>query len=195
VKDVGRENGRGFEGEALVVWARAKGRPTFLAAMHHTVSPFGPFVEVVAGEFRSRPGLRPRLRQSTLAVSGGAAKAAGLEVATLHWWVDDQLREVRWEERNLLLRAETRRVAIPAVIRSELLNPGWAGAEGEHARRLPTLVHLARIEVEVPADDDLLRRYAGKRSGFLISTASRIGGDAWLHLVRTLRLPAAAEPA
>ncbi|HET7721867.1 MAG TPA: hypothetical protein VFK43_17995, partial [Acidimicrobiales bacterium] len=96
MSDVGREQGGAFEGEALVVWARARGRPVFLAALHHTVSPFGPFVEIVAGEFRSRPGLRPRLRQTTLAVSGGpAAETFGAEAATLKWWADEPLRDVR----------------------------------------------------------------------------------------------------
>src|SRR6185369_10006337 len=108
VSAVGQEPGGAFEGEALVVWARAGGHPVFLAALHHTSSPFGPFVEIVAGEFRSRPGLRPRLRQSTLAVSAGPAQAAGAEAASLKWWADDPLREVRWEERDFRLRAEVR---------------------------------------------------------------------------------------
>jgi hypothetical protein len=182
-----------FEGEALVVWARARGRPVFLAALHHTASPYGPFVEIVAGEFRSRPGLRPRLRQTTLAVSGGpAAKEATAEAATLKWWADEPQREVHWEERGFHLRGEAKRVAIPAIVPSDLLHPGWAGAETESARRLPAKVHLARIEIDVPADDELAR-FAGRRSGFLVTTASQIGGEAWLHLVRTLRVPAAAE--
>jgi len=167
----------------------------FLAALHHTTSPFGPFVEIVAGEFRSRPGLRPRLRQTTLAVSGGQAVETGAEPATLKWWADDPLREVRWEERDFRLRAEVRRVAVPAIVPSDLLHPGWAGAEAEPARRLPARVHLARIEVEVPADDEQLGRFGGRRPGFLVSTASQIGGEAWLHLVRTLRIPAVPEPA
>ena len=192
---VGRQQGGGFEGEALVVWARAGGHPVFLAALHHTASPFGPFVEIVAGELRSRPGLRPRLRQSTLAVSGGPAQTTGAEPAALKWWADDPHREVRWEERELSLRAEAKRVAVPAIVPSDLLHPGWAGAEAESTRRLPARVQLARIEVEIPADDELLGRFAGRRSGFLVSTACSIGGEAWLHLVRTLRLPAVPEPA
>jgi hypothetical protein len=177
------------------MWARAGGHPVFLAALHHTTSPFGPFVEIVAGEFRSRPGLRPRLRQTTLAVSGGPAAETGAEAASIKWWVDDPLREVRWEERDFRLRAEARRVAVPAIVPSDLLHPGWAGAEAEPARRLPARVHLARIEVEVPADDEELARFGGRRPGFLVSTACQIGGEAWLHLVRTLRLPAVPEPA
>jgi len=195
VSAVGRGRGGGFEGEALVVWARAGGHPVFLAALHHTASPFGPFVEIVAGELRSRPGLRPRLRQTTLAVSGGPAAETGAEAATIKWWADDPLREVRWEERDFRLRAEVRRVAVPAIVPSDLLHPGWAGAEAEPARRLPARVHLARIEVEVPADDEQLGRFGGRRPGFLVSTASQIGGEAWLHLVRTLRIPAVPEPA
>jgi hypothetical protein len=177
------------------MWARAGGHPVFLAALHHTASPFGPFVEIVAGEFRSRPGLRPRLRQTTLAVSGGQAVETGAEPATLEWWADGPLREVRWEERDFRLRAEVRRVAVPAIVPSDLLHPGWAGAEAEPARRLPARVQLARIEVEVPADDGQLGRFGGRRPGFLVSTASQIGGEAWLHLIRTLRLPAVPEPA
>ena len=192
MRSVGQEQGAAFEGEALVVWARVGGRPAFLAALHHTASPFGPFVEIVAGEFRSRPGLRPRLRQTTLAVSGGPAKEVGAAAAALMWWADEPLREVRWEERQFRLRAEAKRVAVPALVPSDLLHPGWAGAETEHARRLPAKVHLARIEIDVPADDELAR-FAGRRSGFLVTTASQIGGEAWLHLVRTLRVPAAAE--
>ena len=193
MSDVGREQGGAFEGEALVVWARARGRPTFLAALHHTTSPFGPFVEIVAGEFRSRPGLRPRLRQTTLAASGGpAAKEPGAKVATLKWWSDEPLRDVRWEERDFHLRAEHKRVAVPAIVPSDLLHPGWAGAETEPARRTPAKVHLARIEIEVPATDEQLARFAGRRSGFLVTTAAQIGGEAWLHLVRTLRVPAPA---
>jgi hypothetical protein len=195
VRSVGQEQGAAFEGEALVVWARVGGRPAFLAALHHTASPFGPFVEIVAGEFRSRPGLRPRLRQTTLAVSGGPAKEVGAAAAALKWWADEPLREVRWEERHFRLRAEAKRVAVPALVPSDLLHPGWAGAEAQHARRLPAKVHLARIEVEVPPADDLLARFAGRRPGFLVTTAAQIGGEAWLHLVRTLRVPAVPERA
>ena len=192
---VGRGQGGGFEGEALVLWARAGGHPVFLAALHHTASPFGPFVEIVAGEFRSRPGLRPRLRQSTLAVSGGPVQATGGDVSALKWWADDPLREVHWAERDFRLRAEAKRVAVPAIVPSDLLHPGWAGAEAGPARRLPARVQLARIEVEVPADDEQLGRFGGRRPGFLVSTACQIGGEAWLHLVRNLRLPAVPEPA
>lgn len=195
MRPVGQDRGAAFEGEALVVWARAGGRPTFLAALHHTASPFGPFVEIVAGEFRSRPGLRPRLRQTTLAVSGGPAREAGAAAAALKWWADEPRREVRWEERAFRLRAEAKRVAVPALVPSDLLHPGWAGAEADHARRLPAKVHLARIEVEVPPDDGQLARFAGRRSGFLVTTAAQIGGEAWLHLVRTLRVPADPEQA
>jgi hypothetical protein len=196
VNPVGRESGGAFEGEALVVWARVGGRPTFLAALHHTASPFGPFVEIVAGEFRSRPGLRPRLRQTTLAVSGGrAAKELAGVAATIKWWAHEPLRDVRWEERGLHLRAEAKRVAVPAIVRSDLLHPGWAGADTEPARRLPAKIHLARIEVEVSPDDGQLARFNGRRSGFLVTTAAQIGGEAWLHLVRTLRVPAVPERA
>jgi hypothetical protein len=206
VSDVGREQGGAFEGEALVVWARTGGRPAFLAALHHTASPFGPFLEIVAGEFRSRPGLRPRLRQTTLGVCGGpAATEASACAATLKWWAHEPLREVRWEERALLLRAEHRRVAVPAIVPSDLLHPGWAGAGNSGgsgvspgntaARRLPAKVHLARIEIQVPAADEELARFAGRRPGFLVTTVSQIGGEAWLHLVRTLRVPAVPEPA
>jgi hypothetical protein len=192
---VGREQGGAFEGEALVVWARVGGRPTFLGALHHTASPYGPFVEIVAGEFRSRPGLRPRLRQTTLAVSGGPARQAGAEAAALSWLADEPLREVRWDERDFRLRAEAKRVAVPALVPSDLLHPGWAGDDAEHARRLPAKVHLARIEVEVPPEDGQLARFAGRRSGFLVTTVAQIGGEAWLHLVRTLRVPAVPESA
>ena len=191
MRPVGQEQGGAFEGEALVVWARVGGRPTFLAALHHTASPFGPFVEIVAGEFRARPGLRPRLRQMTLAVSGGPAREAGAAAAALKWWAAEPLREVRWEERAFRLRAEAKRVAVPALVPSDLLHPGWAGAEADHAKRLPAKVHLARIEVEVPPVDEQLARFAGRRPGFLVTTAAQIGGEAWLHLVRTLRVPSA----
>ena len=176
------------------MWARAAGRPVFLAALHHTSSPFGPFVEIVAGEFRSRPGLRPRLRQTTLAVSGGPGLETGAEAAVLKWWADDPRREVRWVDRDFRLRAEVKRVAVPAIVPSDLLHPGWPGSETE-ARRLPAKVHLARTEIEAPAGDDRLARFAGRRPGFLVTTASQIGGEAWLHLVRTLRVPPVAEPA
>src|SRR5581483_8232341 len=153
VGPVGRSQGGGFEGEALVVWARVGGRPVFLAALHHTASPYGPFVELVTGEFRSRPGLRPRLRQTTLAVSGGPAREAGAEAAGLTWWASEPFREVHWEERGFRVRAEAKRVAVPAIVPSDLLHPGWAG-DAEPARRLPAKVHLARLEVEVPAADE-----------------------------------------
>ena len=195
MRSVDQEQGAAFEGEALVVWARVGGRPTFLAALHHTASPFGPFVEIVAGEFRARPGLRPRLRQTTLAVAGGPAKQSGAAAAALNWWADEPRREVRWEERDFRLRAEAKRMAVPALVPSELLHPGWAGAEAEHARRLPTKVHLARIEIEAPPTDEQLARFAGRRPGFVITTAAQIGGEAWLHLVRTLRVSAIPERA
>jgi hypothetical protein len=195
VTSVGREAGGAFEGEALVVWSRVGGRPVFLGALHHTASPYGPFVEIVAGEFRSRPGLRPRLRQTTLAVSGGPAREAGAVAATVKWWAEEPLREVRWKERDFRLRAEAKRVAVPALVPSDLLHPGWAGADAEPTKRLAAKVHLARIEVEVSPDDEQLARFTGRRPGFLVTTASQIGGEAWLHLVRTLRVPAVPERA
>ena len=56
-------------------------------------------------------------------------------------------------------------------------------------------MYLARVEVDVPPDDEPLSRFAGRRPGFLVATAAQIGGEAWLHLVRTLRVHAVPEPA
>lgn len=169
----------GFEGEAILVWGRAGSRPLFLAALHHTRSPDGPFVELVAGALKLEPSVRPGLRWTTLAVGA----PAGGEAATLKWWAGGRLREVRWEERGLRLRAKVGRRGIPAPGRVPLLR-----LEAP-ARLIPT-----RVEVEVPGGD-ALAALAGRRRGLLVSTARSALDEPWLLLPRAVRIPPMADPA
>jgi hypothetical protein len=181
----------GFEGEALLVGGRYGTHPVGLLAVHHTYSPVGPFVEVVAGE------LGPAARRWTLAVGPGApGLPEGAEVATLKWWASDSLREVIWEERGLRMAAEAFRTGVPVSVPVRWLHPGWADAGSGDRRgdRLHGWLTMARVEVEVPADDPLAL-FSGRRSGLLFSSVRLAVGGARLLLPRPVRVfPALAEP-
>lgn len=159
------------------MWGRAGSRPLLLAALHHTRSPDGPFVELVAGGLRLGRGVRPGLRWTTLAVGA----PAGGELTTLKWWAGGRLREVHWEDRGLRLRAKVGRTGIPAPVRVPLLRLQAP------ARLIPT-----RVEVEVPGGD-ALAPLAGRRRGLLVSTAR--SAEPWLLLPRAVRIPPMADPA
>ena len=183
----------GFEGEALVVWGRYRTHPVALMAVHHTYSPVGPFVELVAGE------LGPAARRWTLAVGAGApGLPRGAEVATLKWWASGSLREVMWEERGLRLQAEAFRTGVPASVPVRWLYPSWADDGRDRDRRADRLhgwLTVARVNVEVPADDPLAL-LAGRRSGLLFSSVRLAVGAARLLLPRPVRVfPALADPA
>jgi hypothetical protein len=181
----------GFEGEALLVWGRYRTHPVGLAAVHHTHSPVGPFVELVAGQ------LGPAARRWTLAVGAAApGLPEGEEVATLKWWAHGSLREVIWEERGLRLQAEAFRTGVPASVPVRWLHPGWADDNSGDRRgdRLHGWLTIARVELEVPADDPLAL-LSGRRLGLLFSSVRLAVGGARLLLPRPVRVfPALAQP-
>ena len=166
-----------FEGEALVVWARAGARPLVLGAVHHPGAE-GPIIELVLAAMR--PGPRPGMTRRVLAAGGPGVEAP----ATVSWLAQDRLREVHWEEGGLKIWAGVRRRSVPARV------PGWLLAEGTGGRPLlPTRVFLAHVEVVVSEGGDLAA-FAGRRHGLLFSTARLAADPPRLRLP----LPKRAEP-
>lgn len=179
---------RAFEGEALVVLGHAGVRPLLLAALHHTLSPTGPYVELLTGRISNR-GLRPALQRMPVAIGsrvGLPAQAAG-EPATLKWFAEGRLREVHWEERGFRLRAEVSRTAVSGVLPARLL----IGDAAPEDARVPGRLALARVEIEVPAGDPLAP-LAGRRRGLMFSSAVLAGDTYRARLAR--RLAAVAGP-
>jgi hypothetical protein len=96
--------------------------PAVLVAERHADSPAGPFVTFVLGR-PARLGARVGICFTTAAVSSTDSRMAGRhhwgfpgELATLRWdgGIDDHT--IRWEERDIVVRATFGRVAAPVVV-------------------------------------------------------------------------------
>ena len=96
--------------------------PAVLVAERHADSPAGPFTTFVLGR-PARLGPRAGICFTTAAVSSTDSRMAGRhhwgfpgELATLRWdgGLDDHT--IRWEERDLVVRATFHRGAVPLVV-------------------------------------------------------------------------------
>lgn len=183
-----------FEGEALVVVGHDGARPVVLAALHHTLSSTGPYVELVLGRVAAGGGAGPAgwlpaFERVPLAVGSrvGLPRGTAAEPATLKWFAEGRIREVLWEERDVRLRTQLGQTWVPGVIPARLVSGSAAARE----RRVTGRLVVARVEVEAPAGD-VLAALAGHRTGVLFSTAVFAGETYRARLAR--RLAAVAEP-
>jgi hypothetical protein len=96
--------------------------PAVLVAERHADSPAGPFVTFVLGR-PARLGARVGICFTTAAVSSSDSRMAGRhhwgfpgELATLRWDAGLDDHTIRWEERDIVVRATFRRGAFPLVV-------------------------------------------------------------------------------
>ena len=96
--------------------------PAVLVAERHAESPAGPFATFVLGR-PARLGPRVGVCFTTAAVSSTDSRMAGRhhwgfpgELATLRWDSGPDQHTIRWEERDIVVRARFRRGAFPVVV-------------------------------------------------------------------------------
>jgi acetoacetate decarboxylase len=176
--------------------------PCVVSAVRYRDSPVGPYVELAVGE-PARLGARPGLCITTMVVTTAEARVGGRlnwgfpkEVGTLRWRNNGDEREVVWEEREIVVRGRPRGPAAPLLMPVRALQRRGDGPVVVPAR-LRARVHLARVELDVPADD-LLAPLAGPHPGVLLSNLGFVVHPARLPrgLTSTLLAPLRApEPA
>ena len=96
--------------------------PAILVAERHAESPAGPFVTFVLGR-PARLGPRVGVCFTTAAVSSTDSRMAGRhhwgfpgELATLRWDATLDEHTIRWDERDIVVRAAFQRAALPLVV-------------------------------------------------------------------------------
>lgn len=176
--------------------------PALLLGVRYTGSPVGPYLELAIGE-PARLGARLGWCFSTIVTDSSASRTAGCtnwgfpkEIGTLAWDGDGGERELRWAERDVVLRGEPTRFRIPALVPIRALQRRADGPVVVPGR-LRGIARLARVTVEAPPDDPLVP-LIGRHPGctvdsmrFIVRPARRPFG-----LTSSLRAPLhAPEPA
>ncbi|MDQ3355080.1 MAG: acetoacetate decarboxylase family protein [Actinomycetota bacterium] len=176
--------------------------PVLVVAVCFSESPVGPYLELAIGE-PARLGLRAGWCITTMVVDSAEARSGGRlnwgfpkELGTLVWRRDGAERELRWVERDLVIRGRPGGPPLPIMAPVRTLQRRGDGPVVVPGR-MRGRVRLARIEVEVPPGD-ALEPLVGRHPGvhvagmhFLVRPARHPVG-----LASTLRAPLRApEPA
>ncbi len=176
--------------------------PGLAIAASYDDSPVGPYLELAIGE-PARLGMRLGVCITTMVVDSPRSRMGGRlnwgfpkELGTLRWSADGDERALRWEERDITVRAIPAGPAVPMVLPLVALQRRSDGPVVVRGR-VRGLARVARVEVGVPADDPLAAS-AGTGRGTLVSGLRMIVRPA-RHpkgLTATLRAPLRApEPA
>ena len=176
--------------------------PVLVVAVRYDGSPVGPYLELGIGE-PARLGARLGWCFSTMVVDSAESRTDGRanwgfpkELGTLAWDRDGDERQLRWAERQLVVRG------IPTALRSPVLVPVRAlqrRGDGPVVvpGRLRGLARYAHVEVETPHDDPLAA-LAGRHRGCTVDSMRFVVRPARqpFGLTSTLRAPLhAPEPA
>ena len=188
-------------GELPVGLQRLPG-PCSITAARFDDSPVGPYRELAIGE-PARLGARVGICITTMVVTSVDSRLGGRvnwglpkELGTLMWLDEGDDRVLRWEEREIVVRASPVGPQLPVLVPLRSLQrraDGLVSVRGHLRGR----AHLARLEVDVPADDPLCG-LAGRRRGLLVSGMRLVVNPARrpVGLAATLRAPLATpEPA
>lgn len=176
--------------------------PGLAIAARYDDSPVGPYLELAIGE-PARLGMRLGVCITTMVVDSPRSRMGGRlnwgfpkELGTLRWSADGDERALRWEERDITLRAIPAGPAVPMVLPLVALQRRSDGPVVVRGR-VRGLARVARVEVNVPADDPLAAS-AGTGRGTLVAGLRMLVSPA-RHpkgLTATLRAPLRApEPA
>lgn len=157
------------ERERLPGGARGLPGPALVFAISYSSSPVGPYLETVVcipAWYLGRPGYCV----TTIAVDSEPALWAGLDfwgypkvLGTMEWEADGPVRELRWKERDLVVRARaaTRPVPAATIVPTVQALPDGGGAFT--GLRIVGRLAPARIEIEAP--DGPLAGLAGRHWG------------------------------
>jgi hypothetical protein len=147
---------------------RAPG-PSVVAATYYTGSPAGPYLELAVGQ-PARLGLRPGWCFTTMVVDAPGSRLGGRlnwgfpkELGRLVWKTNGDERELRWLDRDIVVRGTPSRVVLPIVVPVRALqrrNDGPVVVPG----RLRGLARLTRVQVHAPESDPMVS-LAGSHPG------------------------------
>jgi len=176
--------------------------PCSITAARYDESPVGPYRELAVGQ-PAHLGARLGLCITTMVVTSVDARLGGRvnwgfpkEMGTLVWLDEGEDRVLRWEERDIVVRASPVGPPLPVLLPLRALQrraDGLVSVRG-HARGRG---RVARVDVEVPADDPLAG-LAGRHRGLMIAGMRLLMNPARrpVGLTATLRAPLRApEPA
>jgi hypothetical protein len=176
--------------------------PCSITAARYDESPVGPYRELAIGQ-PAHLGARLGLCITTMVVTSVDARLGGRvnwgfpkEMGTLVWLDEGDDRVLRWEERDIVVRASPVGPPLPVLLPLRALQrraDGLVSIRG-HARGRG---RVARVEVDVPADDPLAG-LAGRHKGLMIAGMRLVMSPARrpVGLTATLRAPLRApEPA
>jgi hypothetical protein len=176
--------------------------PSSITAARYDESPVGPYRELAIGQ-PAHLGARLGLCITTMVVTSVDSRLGGRvnwgfpkEMGTLVWLDEGDDRVLRWEERDIVVRASPVGPPLPVLLPLPALQrraDGLVSVRG-HARGRG---RVARVDVEVPADDPLAG-LAGRHRGLMIAGMRLVMNPARrpVGLTATLRAPLRApEPA
>ena len=176
--------------------------PCCVTAGRYDDSPVGPYRELAVGQ-PARLGARLGLCITTMVVTSVDSRLGGRvnwgfpkELGTLVWLDEGDDRVLRWEERDIVVRATPVGPVLPVLLPLRALQrraDGLVSVRG-HARGRG---RPARLEVTVP-DDDPLAGLAGRHPAVMVSGMRLVVNPARrpVGLTATLRAPLRApEPA
>ena len=176
--------------------------PCSITAARYDDSPVGPYRELAVGQ-PARLGARPGLCITTMAVTSVDSRLGGRinwgfpkELGTLVWLVEGDDRVLRWEERDIVVRATPVGPPLPVLLPLRALQRRADGpvTVGGHARGRG---RMARVEISIP-DDDPLIGLSGRHRGLMVAGLRLVVSAARrpVGLTATLRAPLRApEPA
>jgi hypothetical protein len=176
--------------------------PCSITAARYDESPVGPYRELAIGQ-PAHLGARLGLCITTMVVTSVDSRLGGRvnwgfpkEMGTLVWLDEGDDRVLRWEERDIVVRASPIGPPLPVLLPLRALQrraDGLVSIRG-HARGRG---RVARVDIEVPAEDPLAG-LAGRHRGLMIAGMRLVMSPARrpVGLTATLRAPLRApEPA
>jgi acetoacetate decarboxylase len=176
--------------------------PCTITAARYDDSPVGPYRELAVGQ-PAHLGARPGLCITTMAVTSVDSRLGGRvnwgfpkELGTLVWLDEGDGRVLRWEERDIVVRATPVGPPLPVLLPLRALQRRADGVVSVHGHAKGR-GRVARVEVEVP-EDDPLAGLAGRHRGLIVAGMRLVVNPARrpVGLTATLRAPLRApEPA
>ena len=176
--------------------------PCSITATRFDDSPVGPYRELAVGQ-PAHLGARVGMCITTMVVTSVDSRLGGRvnwgfpkELGTLVWLDEGDDRVLRWEERDIVVRASPTGPPLPVLVPLRALQrraDGLVSVRG-HLRGRGRMAHL---QVDVPADDELAG-LAGRHLGLMVSGMRLVMNAARrpVGLAATLRAPLRApEPA
>ena len=176
--------------------------PCSITATRFDDSPVGPYRELAVSQ-PAHLGARIGMCVTTMVVTSVDSRLGGRvnwgfpkELGTLVWLDEGDDRVLRWEERDIVVRASPTGPPLPVLLPLRALQrraDGLVSVRG-HLRGRGRMAHL---QVEVPADDELAS-LAGRHLGLMVSSMRLVMNPARrpVGLAATLRAPLRApEPA